>query len=219
MLDEWILDWSDLVEFEIVPVVTSRTAAAPMDDRSGAEGAAGEPPFAVSEAMTLELCGGRFSSTLRARRPRWNEHDMEAIGVGQGDTVLLPVRVCRLDRLGPDTFARLSDRVIAADVEDEERFGVRFGRSVRAAAGELEVRVRSRDGEEHSVVALVVIEAADFWQAEAVAVEVDEFVQTARMSCDPKLQAIPLLADTAWKRFGWFGPPHSPPVADAASAR
>jgi hypothetical protein len=32
LFDEWIVSWSDLVEFEIVPVVTSRVAAARLGD-------------------------------------------------------------------------------------------------------------------------------------------------------------------------------------------
>ena len=32
LFDEWFVSWNDLVEFEIIPVVTSRVAAARMDD-------------------------------------------------------------------------------------------------------------------------------------------------------------------------------------------
>jgi hypothetical protein len=34
LLDEWMRNWADLVEFEVVPVVTSAEAAVAADDRS-----------------------------------------------------------------------------------------------------------------------------------------------------------------------------------------
>ena len=76
--------------------------------------------------------------------------------------MLLPVRVCRLYRLGADTLARLLDCLSAPEVEDDERFRVRFGSSVCATTGELEVRLRSGNRQKDSVVPLVVLEATDF---------------------------------------------------------
>jgi hypothetical protein len=39
---------------------------------------------------------------------------MEAVRIRQGDAMGFPVRICRLDRFGAYTLARLSDRLVAA---------------------------------------------------------------------------------------------------------
>jgi len=56
-----------------------------------------------------------------------------------------PLWVGRLDRLGTDTLARLCHRLLAAEVEDEERLRVQRGRFVQATPRELEVRACSWD--------------------------------------------------------------------------
>ena len=38
LLSEWIANWQDIVDFEMVPVLTSRDAAAIMAPKPGAEG-------------------------------------------------------------------------------------------------------------------------------------------------------------------------------------
>ena len=57
-----------------------------------------------------------------------------------------------------------------------------------AAGGELEVRARARDREEHAVVAVVIAEAADLGQPEAVAVERDDLVQALGVPGDAQLR-------------------------------
>jgi hypothetical protein len=58
---------------------------------------------------------------------------------------------------------------------------------VHAAGRELQVRARSRDGEEHAVVAIVIGEPPDLRQPEAVAVEADDLVEPVGVSRDTKL--------------------------------
>jgi hypothetical protein len=55
---------------------------------------------------------------------------------------------------------------------------------VLASAGELEVRVSSRNGKKDAVVAVMVGEPADFRQADTIPVEAHDLVEPLRMSCD-----------------------------------
>src|SRR5512133_4397618 len=59
--------------------------------------------------------------------------------------------------------------------------------AVPAARGQLEVRVGARHGEKHAVVAVVIAEAADLGQPDAVPVEPDDLVQALRVPGDAQL--------------------------------
>jgi len=72
--------------------------------------------------------------------------------------VSLPVRIRRLDGLGADARTRVVDRLAIAEVEDDQRLRMWRRRFVPAAARELEVSLRSRDGEKDAVVAVVTLE-------------------------------------------------------------
>lgn len=48
-------------------------------------------------------------------------------GVDERDAVCLPVRICRLDRLGSDARACLLDCLQAAEIENEKGLWVRRG--------------------------------------------------------------------------------------------
>ena len=75
-------------------------------------------------------------------------------------------------------------RLIVAEVEHEQRFRVRRRGAVPAARGQLEVRTGARHREEHAVVAVVIAEAADLGQPEAVSVERDDLIQALGMPGD-----------------------------------
>jgi hypothetical protein len=59
--------------------------------------------------------------------------------------------------------------------------------TVAAARRQLEVGAGPRDGEEHAVVPVVIVEPADLNEADAVAVEPDDRVQALRVPRDPQL--------------------------------
>ena len=60
-------------------------------------------------------------------------------------------------------------------------------RVVVAAAGELEVGVRSGEAEEHPVVAVVVAKAPELGEPEAVAIEADDLFESPGVPCEPDL--------------------------------
>jgi hypothetical protein len=60
------------------------------------------------------------------------------------------------------------------------------------AARELEVRTGPRERQKDAVVSGVILEAANFRKAQAVAVETDEFVRPLRVTCEADLD-LPLV--------------------------
>jgi hypothetical protein len=55
---------------------------------------------------------------------------------------------------------------------------------------ELEMRTGSGDPEEYTVVTRVIPESTDLGEAEAIAVESDDFVEPTRMPSDPHLDRL-----------------------------
>ena len=99
----------------------------------------------------------------------------------------LPVRIGRLDRLGRHPLARPRDHLVATQIEDEKRLRVRRGRAVPASTRELEVRTGSGNLEENPVVPLVILEARDLGETEAVPVEAHDLVEAVGVPGDAKL--------------------------------
>jgi hypothetical protein len=66
---------------------------------------------------------------------------------------------------------------------------------VLPAARELEVGVGARQFEEDTVIAVVVLEAADLLQSESVSVEADDGRESVRVSCESDLYSGLLLVD------------------------
>ena len=116
-----------------------------------------------------------------------DEDDVEAVGVLEREAVLGPVWVGRANWLPAEASGDVPDRLVVADVEEEERFGVRLRSAVAAAGCELEVSARLRYPEEHAVVAVVVVEASYLGKAETVAVEPDDLVETFGVTRDAQL--------------------------------
>jgi len=110
---------------------------------------------------------------------------LKAVGIAERDAVPLPVRVRRLQRLGANALAYLGDNLFATEIENHECLRMRRRRSVLASTRELEMSARSRHSEKDPVVALMVIEAPHFRQAETVSIELHDRVESVRMSCDP----------------------------------
>ena len=102
-------------------------------------------------------------------------------GSSNVSAVLGPVRVGGRDRIGAEACRHGPPPPLIAEVEHEQRFGVRRRSAVPAARGELEVRAGARDHEKDAVVAVVIAEAADLGQPDAVAVERDDLLQALRM--------------------------------------
>jgi hypothetical protein len=73
--------------------------------------------------------------------------------------------------------SRSATKPTASAVSEIEDDPVRPRRHVRAARGQLEVRSRPRQREEHAVVALVSAELADLGQPDPVAVDRDDVLQ------------------------------------------
>jgi len=109
---------------------------------------------------------------------------MEAVGVAERNAVLTPIRVCRLDGPGCNALACLSDSLIATQIEDYKGLRVRHRRSVLTPSREFEMSGRAGHREEDAVVALMVVEASDFLQAESIPIELDDLVESIRMPRD-----------------------------------
>jgi hypothetical protein len=71
--------------------------------------------------------------------PLGHEDDAEAIGVGERQRVLGPIRVGRLDRLHDEAGRDGPHRVVVSEVEHEQRLRMRHGGPVSAPRGELEM--------------------------------------------------------------------------------
>jgi hypothetical protein len=98
-----------------------------------------------------------------------------------------PVGVHCLYRLRTDAFGCLLHGLGVAKVEDEQRLTMRRGCAVLPAAREFELRACFRQAEEHTVVAVMIGEAAELRQAESVALEADELREALRVSREPHL--------------------------------
>ena len=110
-------------------------------------------------------------------REAGNEHDAEPVGILERGRVGVPVRVRGRHRIGVQPRGDGAYGGVVAEVEHEQRLRVRFGRGVPPAGRELEVRAGAGKREEHAVVAVVVVEAADLGQADPVAVKPHKLVQ------------------------------------------
>src|SRR6185436_20542634 len=78
-------------------------------------------------------------------------------------------------------------RARTADVEHDQRFGMRFRCAMRAPRRQLEVGAGARYRKKDAVVAFVIAEPADLRQTDAVAVERDELVEPPRVARDAQL--------------------------------
>ena len=106
-----------------------------------------------------------------------HEDDPEAVRILERQPVRGPVGVGGRDRSDAEARGDRLHGLVVADVEHEQRFGMRRRGAVPAARRQLEVRAGARHREEHAVVAVVIAEAADLGQPDAVPVERDDLVE------------------------------------------
>ena len=86
--------------------------------------------------------------------------------------------VCRRDRILVEARRDGLHGLITAEVEHEQRVRMRRRSAMPTARCQLEVRAGARHREKHAVVAVVIAEATDLGQPDAVSVEPDDLVQS-----------------------------------------
>ncbi len=89
-----------------------------------------------------------------------DKDDAESVRVSECHRVGSPVGVRCLYRLRTDTLACLLHSLGVPEVEDEQRLRMRRGSAMVAAARKFELRACPRQAEEHTVVTVMVVEAA-----------------------------------------------------------
>jgi hypothetical protein len=112
---------------------------------------------------------------------------LEPVGIGERGGVFAPVGVGGSNRVLPKAGRDCRDGCRVVEVEHQQRLRVRIRWAVTAAGGELEMRAAPGHLQEHAVVSLVITEATDLDQPEAVAIEADELVQSACVTGDAQL--------------------------------
>src|SRR5262249_50712089 len=116
-----------------------------------------------------------------------HEYHSKAIGIREGEPMCRPIRVGRWKRSRTQPPSDRSQLADIANVEDEQRLRMRHGRTVSAAARELEVHAGAGYLEKDAVVAVVVVEAADLAKADPIAIEGEGIVETIRVPRDAEL--------------------------------
>lgn len=109
------------------------------------------------------------------------------VRVGESSGIAPPVRVRGRYLVLHHAYGDRLQFVPCIEVEDEHRLGIWIGRRVIPTGGELEMRTRTRDIEEHTVVAVVINEAAEFGKPDPVAVEGRYRVETIGVTGDAEL--------------------------------
>lgn len=119
------------------------------------------------------------------------ERVREWLGRPEGDSsglaVFGPVRVGGRDRIDAQASRDSLHCLVVAEVEHQQRFRMGRRSAVPAARGQLEVRAGARHREKHAVVAVVIAEAADLGQPDAVSVEPEDLVQALGVPGDSQL--------------------------------
>ncbi len=128
--------------------------------------------------------GSRCAARVPALR---HEHDKKAVRVFEREGALGPIRVRQRDGRIADPRRDRAHSARVANIEHQQRLGMRRGRRVRTARCELEMGVGAGDGQEHAVVAIMIAEAADFGQPDPVAVERHNLAQAFGVPGDPDL--------------------------------
>jgi hypothetical protein len=109
------------------------------------------------------------------------------VRVGESSGIAPPIRVRGRYLVLHHPHGDRLEFVPCVEVEDEQRLRVWIGRGVIPTSGELKMRARTRDIEEHTVVTVVINEATKFGKPDPVAVEGGYRLETISVTGDAEL--------------------------------
>jgi hypothetical protein len=147
----------------------------------------------------------RYSEQRGWPLPAHAEQYLESIWIRVGASVPLPIGIGGRHRRLGEALRDGVKLVLAIDIEDEQRFGMRIWCVVTAAGRELEMRASSRDLNEHPVIVIVTLKPADLGKPDAVPVERDDLIKLVGVTGDTQLHRT-IMANMPENSITWLLP-------------